>query len=140
MNQPELSGVYHADVDMLMAEIDRLNREKASAPRGQNRHGLDANYFHGKLEIINRDIGNMTPAEMSRSLMRLAMTADSEVLTEKEFQSVPEITNDMMRAADRAVTMHDGKSSISIAGYVLAAVWGVLEGQSVDQAVRRTAD
>jgi hypothetical protein len=147
MAHPELTGEYHADVNMLMEEIDRLSREKGTAPRGKNRYGLDAHYFYGKLEIINRDIENMTPDEMSRALLRLARVSDSKVLSEGEFKPwvqelapIPKITDDVMIAANRVIGELTSIKHIGVTGRVVAAIWAVLEGKSVDEAVMRTTD
>jgi len=53
-----------------------------------NRYGLDVNYFKGKLELILRDIKKYTPDELSRSLLRLSVTADDNVLQEPEFKNL----------------------------------------------------
>lgn len=54
-------------------------------PLPVNRYGVDRDYFTKKLEILIRDIRDYTPAELARSLGRLAITADSETMREPEF-------------------------------------------------------
>lgn len=56
-------------------------------PLTMNRYGVDRDYFTKKLEILIRDMDNYTPAELARSLGRLAMTADSETMQESEFNA-----------------------------------------------------
>jgi hypothetical protein len=147
MTHPKLAEEYRADVNMLVEEFDRLSREKGTAPRDKNRYGLDAHYFYGKLEIINRDIKNMTPDEMSRSLLRLARVSDPKVLSEGEFEPwvqelapIPKITDDVMIAANRVIGELTSIKNIGVTGRVVAAIWAVLEGKSVDEAVMRPTD
>lgn len=51
----------------------------------KNSYGLDVDYFRKKLKGVISSIDNTTPIEMSRSLARLAKTADESVLAEPEF-------------------------------------------------------
>lgn len=72
--------------DALVVAKHRNDLTAAPAPcEPTNRYGVDAPYFHGKLKLILRDLENYTPAELARSLGRLAVTADSETLREPEF-------------------------------------------------------
>lgn len=54
-------------------------------PKPTNRYGVDAPYFHGKLSLVLRDLENYTPDELARSLARLVVVADKNVLAEPEF-------------------------------------------------------
>lgn len=56
-------------------------------PLPVNRYGVDRDYFTKKLEILIRDMRDYTPAELARSLGRLAMTADSETMQEPELNT-----------------------------------------------------
>jgi len=93
MEQPNLSGDYAEDINLLMEEVRRLNNElnQHKAPYGSNAHGLDANYFHKNLARMLRDVRNYTPDEMSRSLIRLAMVGDPSVLKEQEFHQYAKV-------------------------------------------------
>ena len=51
----------------------------------ENEYGLDTHYFESKLSGFT-DLSRFTPAELSRSLLRLAVTADADVFLEPEFQ------------------------------------------------------
>lgn len=50
-----------------------------------NEYGLDTNYFTDKLTRILRDISRYRPSELSRELLRMSLTADDNVIKEKEF-------------------------------------------------------
>jgi hypothetical protein len=63
---------------------DKMSRSVAAL--STNRYGLDANYFSEKLQLILRDLDNYKPDEMARSLSRLAIVADENVLQEPEFK------------------------------------------------------
>lgn len=60
-------------------------RKRPNRPIPPNRFGVDQDYFTKNLEILIRDMTNYTPAELARSLGRLAMTANAETLGEPEF-------------------------------------------------------
>jgi len=62
-------------------------------PLPNNRFGVDRDYFTKKLEIIIRDMRDYIPAELARSLARLAAVADGEVLQEAEFNTTSPDTN-----------------------------------------------
>lgn len=85
------SELEDAQDDPIPAELWSLWRELLAAapspgqPKPRNRYGVDAPYFHGKLSIILRDIENYTPDELARSLARLVVVADKDVLAESEF-------------------------------------------------------
>lgn len=50
-----------------------------------NEYGLDVNYFKRYFKLMVRDVANYTPDEMARSLARMSVVANSEVIKEKEF-------------------------------------------------------
>lgn len=50
-----------------------------------NEFGLDARYFHERLARTLRDIERFHPDELARELVRTALTANPEVLSEQEF-------------------------------------------------------
>lgn len=50
-----------------------------------NEYGLDVEYFKKKLRLVVRDAYRYTPKEMARELARLSVTANKEVIKEKEF-------------------------------------------------------
>lgn len=50
-----------------------------------NEYGLDTNYFTDKLTRIIRDISRYRPSELARELLRMSLTADDNVIKEKEF-------------------------------------------------------
>lgn len=43
-----------------------------------NTYGLDADYFSGKITLVQRDLDSYTPKELARELVRLANAADAE--------------------------------------------------------------
>jgi hypothetical protein len=50
-----------------------------------NEYGLDTNYFTDKLTRIIRDVSCYRPSELARELLRMSLTADDNVIKEKEF-------------------------------------------------------
>ena len=51
----------------------------------KNEYGLDVDYFKRYFELMVRDVSMYRPDEMARSLSRMALVADSDVLKEDEF-------------------------------------------------------
>lgn len=81
--------------DFIREEADKIAAAPTapvkSKPLPVNRYGVDRDYFTKKLEILIRDMRDYTPAELARSLGRLAMTADSETMREPEFNAAPAV-------------------------------------------------
>lgn len=55
-----------------------------------NEYGLDVSYFESKFKRILSEIDRYTPSELARECARMANTANSNVLIEKEFQPTQE--------------------------------------------------
>lgn len=74
-------------IKAMLKDVDAILTAAPSPeqPKPRNRYGVDAPYFHGKLSIILRDMESYTPDELARSLARLALVADKDVLDESEF-------------------------------------------------------
>lgn len=53
----------------------------------KNEYGLNVDYFRRYFELMIRDVRNYTPDEMARSLARMSVVADKEVIKEDEFTS-----------------------------------------------------
>jgi hypothetical protein len=75
---------YEDDRDCYRAMIEAAPNPPALKPR--NNHGIDAHYFHKKLNLVLRDFECFTPDELARTLVRLARVADESVLQEREFE------------------------------------------------------
>jgi hypothetical protein len=58
-----------------------------------NEYGLDTNYFTDKLTRIIRDISRYRPSELARELLRMSLTADDNVIKEKEFTETNKNSN-----------------------------------------------
>jgi hypothetical protein len=55
-----------------------------------NEYGLDVSYFKAKIQRILNEVERYTPDELARECARMASTACSDVLLEKEFKNEPE--------------------------------------------------
>ncbi|MDO8713996.1 MAG: hypothetical protein Q7K13_05905 [Polynucleobacter sp.] len=80
---------YEASWAELLTEADfKLRLSKSSSikmPPQHNAYGLDAPYFTKNLQLILEGIGNYTPQEMARALVRLAKTSD-DIVAKNEMQ------------------------------------------------------
>ena len=91
-------------------------------PLQPNRYGVDRDYFTKKLEIIIRDMRNYTPDELARSLGRLAMVADSDVMQEPEFSATtPQPADVWIKCSERLPARGEWISGFTDTGRVMPA-------------------
>jgi hypothetical protein len=71
----------------------------------KNSYGLDVSYFHGKLQLVIRDIDMHTPEELATELAGLAQTAASKIPPERH----KEFAERLLRKAIAKVIHEDQK-------------------------------
>lgn len=81
----------HLDTWNTVTKLHGLIQRKADCvppnENGQNRYGVDISYFRRTINReLNRDLSCFRPDELARVLARLSVTADSQVISEEEFQ------------------------------------------------------
>lgn len=62
--------------------------KKSEMKGGENRFGLDMQYFHLWFDRSLYHLNNYKPTELARELARMSRAADRNVLLEKEFTGV----------------------------------------------------
>lgn len=73
-------------IEQLEAEVRQLRQSAVPNERGTNRYGVDVAYFRNLINReLNRPLVDYRPDELARVLLRMAVTADSQVLSEPEF-------------------------------------------------------